>query len=158
APKRKLHELRWQQQLKDQLTDLVSKYVGPAGWEKKLIVQLSGPYGTGKKTMASALCSAAGVPLLVVDLPELLRRFSDFDSALRSAFRYAFLSQAAICLDQFDSICAEESRFAACKPILRRCIEEMSSVTFITTEQGWKSGDSFSGLVFVNVELPMPDA
>jgi SpoVK/Ycf46/Vps4 family AAA+-type ATPase len=129
---------------------------GP-GPRKHLVLQFHGPYGTGKKALAGALCRAVGIPLLIVDTPELLRRFSDVEAGLCALFRYALLLQAAVFLEQFECLAGEDGKLSAHRRTLRRLIEEMSLITFLGTETPWTAGDSLGGSAFLSVELPMPD-
>jgi len=154
-----LQDLRWKPRFKAELLTLIRQFVEhDLGSQKRLVLHFHGPYGTGKKALAAALCRALGVSMLVVDMQELLQRFADVENSLRSIFRQALLLQASIYLDHFDVLTAEESKPASHRQALLHLMEQMSWMVFLGTESAWRPGDLFSGHEFVSVELPMPDA
>jgi SpoVK/Ycf46/Vps4 family AAA+-type ATPase len=154
----KLEDLRWKTSFTDQLFSLVRQFVEhDQGSEKRLVFHLYGPHGTGKKTLAGALCRALGIALLVVDMQELLHRFADVENVLRSVFRHAVLLQAAVYLDHFDVLTAEEGKPASHRQGLVNLMEQMSWMAFLGTEFVWNPGDLFAWHEFVTLELPAPD-
>lgn len=154
-----LQDLRWKTSFKDQLLNLIQQFVEhDLRSEKRLVFHFYGPFGTGKKSLAGALCRALGVSMLVVDMQELLQRFADVENALRSIFRHALLHQAAVYLDHFDVLTAEEGKPASHRHALLRLMEQMSWMVFLGTESAWRPGALFSHHEFVAVGLPAPDA
>lgn len=155
---RSLEELRWPSQLKRELTELVRGQLGfDRRAQRRLVVQISGPQGTGKKTLAAALCRASHLPMLVVNTQELVRRSSDIEAALRGIFRWALLLQAALFLEHSESLWGEDGRLAAAQRTLRNVAEEMSLLTFLGSEEACKCAEGSGGLDFLSVELPAPD-
>jgi SpoVK/Ycf46/Vps4 family AAA+-type ATPase len=151
--------LRWPDELKTQLLDLTRAQLQslPAA-ARRLIYSFHGPRGTGRKTLAAALCRELGVPLLVVDLRELRLRFQQVGEALHRALREAVLQPCALFVEHFDLIQAEgDDRAASLRAHFARCIEEFSWLTFLSTEQGWEAAGLFKDHVFLSIELPAPD-
>lgn len=157
SPTLTLDGLRWRPQFKTKLKQFVERHLDPAGAGKRLVLHLHGPEGTGKKTLAGALCAALELPMFVVDSRELLRQFSDLDSAFRSVFRYSLLLQSPVYVDHFDVFTAEESKYSSCMTSLCRVVEEMSLITFLGTEDAWRTDNSFEGVQFLSIHLPPPD-
>jgi ATP-dependent 26S proteasome regulatory subunit len=156
--RRPLEELRWPSRMKQELSEFVRRHLEPrTRTGRRSVVHLHGPGGTGKKTLAGALCRAAQIQMLVVDGRELLRRSMDLDGALFSVFRYGLLLQAAVYIEHFEALTGEESKFSAYQQTLARAVEEMSLITFLGAEEAWTPGDTFRGTEFLPMALPMPD-
>ncbi len=155
---RPLEELRWPSPMKQKLCNFVRRHFRPeAGAGRRPVIQLHGPDGTGKKTLAAALSSEVQLRMLVVDGREIARRFIDSEGAICSVFRYGLLLQAAVYIAHFDALTNEESKSSGYKQPLARAVEEMSLATFLGTEEAWAPGDTFRGAEFLTVALPIPD-
>ncbi|HZD96364.1 MAG TPA: ATP-binding protein [Candidatus Sulfotelmatobacter sp.] len=120
------------------------------------MLHFHGPQGSGKRTLAAALCRKLGFPLLVVDMAELLRRFAEPEDAIQRIFRYALLLQSPVYFDQIELLTAEDGRNRSHLQTFRRQAEAMSWLAFLGTESAW-SGDGFDGRTFISVEMPAPD-
>jgi ATP-dependent 26S proteasome regulatory subunit len=153
---RSLESLQLPEALRHNLFELVNNYARqPAQVPERLICHLHGPAGSGKKTLAAAICRAAGVTLLGADLRELIPRASNPEDGLRDVFRQAIFMQSAVYLEHFDSLCEQEK----CAPLLAslaRAIDEFSWLTFIGSTGPWKQGGPFGRHTFVSIELPRP--
>jgi hypothetical protein len=57
---------------------------------------LHGPAGVGKKFTAEALCQSVGMPLLIADVPQMLRESTADLSCVPRLFREALLQSAAV--------------------------------------------------------------
>jgi SpoVK/Ycf46/Vps4 family AAA+-type ATPase len=152
-----LEGLRWEAALTNGLLNLVGGYArGDLGDRRRLIVHFHGPQGTGRKTLAAALCAAIGAPLFVADVRELTRRFEDFEDAIHRVYRQALLNQAALYLENFDSLMDQEQGPNR-RNALRTVIDELAWLTFIGSETAWSPGRLFHPHMYVNAELPVPD-
>ncbi len=154
-----LQSLRWPDELKRQLLGVTGDYLQhmPAG-ARKLIYNFAGPRGTGRKTLAAALCRELSVPLMFVDVREVLLRHQDFEDAVRRILREAVLQPGAIFLDHFDRLLEDDERADSNRRLLARAIEEFSWLTFLGTQKTWEPSGLFAEHLFLQVELPMPDA
>lgn len=156
-PIRDLASLRWEPGFMNGLFQLVNSCIsGDFAARRRVILHFYGPHGTGRRTLAAALCHAVGVPLLVADVGELIARFENIEDALRSVFRHAFLNQAAVYLDHFEGL-TDEERSSTHRNSLKRAIDEMSWLTFLGSEKSLNLGDLFHPHVYIKTELPMPD-
>lgn len=153
-----LQNLRWPEELKAQLHALTQSYLQTLpGGARKLIFNFHGLKGTGRKSLAAALCRELDIALMIVDVREVLRRYTNVDDALRRIFREGVLLPGAIYLEHFESLFEDEARAVANRRNLRRCIEEFSWLTFFGTEQAWESSGLLRGHIYTSVELPSPD-
>lgn len=157
-PTRPLDSLRWNPNLKRQLLDLTRRFV-ETGTESRshLIFHFHGPTGTGKRTLAAAVCREIGVPLLQIDLREAASRFDNFENALRVLFRQGLLLQAAVYLENFDSTSGDEERILSQRKTIFCLIDELSWLAFIGAHKPWSPGSCLNAHHYAAVELPAPD-
>ncbi|HEX8558846.1 MAG TPA: ATP-binding protein [Pyrinomonadaceae bacterium] len=159
-PAEALSALRWDDELKGRLLRLLGEHLRrlPAG-ARRLVLHFHGPAGTGKKTLAAALCKESGVRLLVVDLRRVLEQGEDFEEALRSVMREAVLRPAALYLENADDLLAgDEDKVAARRETLARAVEDFSWLTFVAGRKEWEAAGEFGAQHFLSVGLPAPDA
>jgi hypothetical protein len=116
------------------------------------LVYLQGPYGVGKRTTAEALCRAAGLRLLTVDVPRLLAA-GDASARIGAAGREGLLRGAALLWEGFDLLLADEHR-ALRAAVLREA--EGRGVTFLAGEEAWEPADAPPGQSFYAVRLERP--
>jgi AAA+ superfamily predicted ATPase len=152
---RALADLRWPGTVKENLFRLIDNHVGRL-CAQRLVCYLHGPVGSGKKTLAAALCREVSVPVLSADVRELAVRTADPEEALRDVFRQAIFEQSAVYLNHLDALFGEEEKHASRLRGLARIVDEFSWVTFIATTQPWHPGNVFAHQTFVTVELPLP--
>ena len=158
---RPLAELRWHDELKERLLGVTRGHLrSPLPARRKLIFHFHGPAGTGKKTLAAALCGELGIPLLVVDLRRVLDGARDFEEALRAVMREAILQPSAIFLEHFDLLVAsgDEGKFSAHLRALALAVEDFSWLTFVATAEEWEPAGLFGEHFLLGVALPAPDA
>jgi len=137
--------------------DLIQNYLSGTRQQQRLICDLHGPSGAGRKTFAATICREAAIPLITVDLRELLVRHEDFEKGIRRVLREAVLVGAAILIDQFDLLLTEDEQARQRLQQTVAAIEEFSWVTFVSTERAWKPGGWLRAHVFVDVHFPVPD-
>lgn len=152
--------LRWPEELKARLLGVASEHLrGHARDARKLVFHFRGPEGTGKKTLAAALCDELGASLFVVDLRSLLTGRRDFEEALRAEMREALLRPAALYLEHFDAlVAADEQRFDERMRAVVRAVEDFSWLTFVATAGEWEPAGAFGRHRLLGVSLPAPDA
>src|ERR1019366_4360721 len=110
-----------------------------------------------RKTLASALCADASVPLLVGDLREIISRGGHWEDALRTLFRQAVLFQSAVFLERFDCLLEDDEKSAAGLRALERILNDLSWLTFLSTERPWAPGPLAQTLRFHSLSLTYPD-
>jgi hypothetical protein len=123
----------------------------------KIILNLFGPRGSGRKTVATIVCRNLQYPMLSIDLAEIVSRGLPLEEYLLLAFREALLFRAAIYLENFDVFLDKnEKSYSAIKTILRM-IDELSWLAFIeTTPSSWNHGGSLNNHVFRTIEFKIP--
>jgi SpoVK/Ycf46/Vps4 family AAA+-type ATPase len=156
-PKPGLKEVPLSQELKTRLLSLTQTHLGNLNEQpNKLIYYLYGPYGSGKKSLAEAICHELKVPLVVSDVGEFLARELPFEETIRLVFREALLQPAAIYLKGFHRLLNENKKHLSHLKILVRTIEQFSWLTFLTGEKIWEPAGLFNHNTFLKVEFPVP--
>ncbi|HEU4435655.1 MAG TPA: AAA family ATPase, partial [Pyrinomonadaceae bacterium] len=153
-PPVELDVLRWNESLKTDLLNLTRDYLQHDQKPlHKLIFNFHGLAGAGRKTLAATLCRECGVPLIIVDLREVLRQ-PHFEDAIRSILREAVLQPGAIYLEHFDLIANDDEGVS--RQQLISALEEFSWLTFLSTEKPWAPGGALRQHVYIDVELSAP--
>jgi hypothetical protein len=125
--------------------------------EPGMVIQLQGPYGAGKATIAAALCRAWGLgPLLVVDGERAVASEPELSATLRALGREALLRGTPVLWEGADSLLADERR--AQRAALLALLADLPTPSFLAGTDPWPLADPPSGLVFLGVEIPPPDA
>jgi winged helix domain-containing protein/ATPase family protein associated with various cellular activities (AAA) len=133
----------------------------------RLVVQLTGAGGVGKRALAEQVCALLGTPLLVLDLDELAGSPDLMEQLLRLALREAVLQPAVVYLEGIERLQSaagvaddggsqrrgERSLYAA----LARAIEDYSWLTFIATDRAVPRVGRWRGLAWLQVALRRPD-
>jgi len=153
-----LEDLRWPDDLKNRLVRLTRAHLQHGSeTARRLILHFYGPTGTGRLSLAACLCAEIGLPLLVVDVAELLQRAHNFEDAVCRVLREAILGPAAIYVKGLDTLLADEARAATYIRSLDRWSSAFSWLTFIGTEKAWEHTGLFQNDCFISLELPAPD-
>lgn len=152
-----LASLRWPQEMKDRLVAHTQEYLNnQAQPHRRLIYNFYGPPGTGRKTLAGALCKQLNVPLMTVDLREVINR-SNFDELMQRIFREAVLQPSAIYVDHFELLTSDDEKTNSQRRSLIARLEDFSWLTFLSTEKLWEPGGVLHEHYYLRLELPVPD-
>jgi SpoVK/Ycf46/Vps4 family AAA+-type ATPase len=121
------------------------------------IFYFCGPYGVGKLAMAEAVCDELGLPLLVCDVEKLVNSSLPFEEAAWLLVREAALQGAALCLEKFDCLTADDEKNQTQIKTLLQGAHSLSFLTFILGAQRWMPRQAVSEQAFVELAMPVPD-
>jgi SpoVK/Ycf46/Vps4 family AAA+-type ATPase len=135
--------------------------------EQRLVVQLTGPAGVGKRALAEQVCALLGTPMLVVDVDELAGLREQGEQLVRQAIREGVLQPAAVYLDGLERLHSalasaedgaaqrrgERSLLAA----IARAIADYSWLTFIGTDKPLPRIGRWRTFDWLQVDLTRPD-
>ena len=122
--------------------------------DSRTILYLQGPYGTGKQSIAEALCRERGSTLLVVEVEHLMAGEDSFQAALCLLYREAILQNGALFFKGLDLLLAEGK-----KPLLDvfvRAFEQQHGLIFLSGDVAWEPADGSRLASFIRVECPRP--
>ena len=122
--------------------------------QEGLIFLFQGSHGTGKRTMAKALCQELGSRLLVVDLARLVEGDLPPEIALRLAFREALLQDAALYWENFDALLEKDKGYW-----LEMLLQESGrrpGLTFLAGERVWEPAGTPYQVPVIPVEFSVP--
>ncbi|MBW4518563.1 MAG: AAA family ATPase [Scytolyngbya sp. HA4215-MV1] len=118
------------------------------------ICLLHGSAGVGKQTCAQAIARVKKRPLLVVDLPALLKAEHPFQTLLTLAFREARLYRSLIYLNGWHDLLADAAHLSAIRQIEFE-IEQLKGLVFVASQTSWQP--TSYRYQFIQIELPLPD-
>ena len=116
---------------------------------------LHGPYGSGRRTAACAICADSGTDLLVVEAGAALRSPVLFEQIVDLAYREARLRGAAIYWAGCEQL-LEPDQPAARWQHLVAAAEGFAGLTFLASSTAWDPADRFHDQVFLRLEFPIP--
>ncbi|MFL6274356.1 MAG: ATP-binding protein, partial [Blastocatellia bacterium] len=116
----------------------------------------SGPEGSGKRALAEIVCRDLGLRLLVADVSRMPDVQPAFDEAVWRLGREAALRGAALCLEAFEVLLANDAR-RACLNSLLEMMGTFSPPVFLLGNQNRNLPAPFSRAPFAHLNFPIPD-
>ena len=123
---------------------------------EQTIFYFQGPYGSGRKAAAEALCRELRRGLLIVNAESLLGAQNDFpfETGLRMASREALLRHDAVYLDGIDCLLAEDKKMQ--RDALLRATGHFGDLAFLAGEKSWEGSCELQESAFIRVEFQRP--
>ncbi len=112
-----------------------------------------GPYGTGKKMVAEAVCKEFGIPMLVVDSRALMK--SESLETLNIIIREALLQDSSLYIEGFDALWKEKENGVTVTGLLQE-LDNFPNVVFLSGEQQWEPAGALRNHRFIILAFPMP--
>ena len=144
-------------EIKDQLEQLAKKLRHAPGDEFGVVLQLVGPAGIGKKTLAQALCGSLNRNLLMVDGAGLLHADSTPEDLITRSFREARLQDAVICVNGFQVLQGDDAKAQALLASFAKAVAERVGLSIIAGESRWRPQSDLDGQSLLTLELQLPD-
>jgi SpoVK/Ycf46/Vps4 family AAA+-type ATPase len=114
---------------------------------------LFGPYGTGKKMVAEAICKEFGTTLLFVDSKLLLKPGSI--ETLSIVIREALLQDSSLYIDGFDRLWKENDGEAIVKEMLLK-LDSFPKMVFLSGEEHREPTGIFKNHYFISLQFSIP--
>ncbi|HEY9230589.1 MAG TPA: AAA family ATPase, partial [Blastocatellia bacterium] len=118
---------------------------------------LFGAYGSGKRSLARAVCDDLGLALITCDIAGLMRQPASFDELAWALSREALLRPAALCLENVDCLFEGGDEHRARLASLLQAIGAFSEITFLLGQRPWGPRGLPDAERLIGVELPLPD-
>jgi len=151
-PTSTLSELLLPSETKERLYNLINGKIQNNGG----IFYLEGPYGSGKQATAEAVCGELGVPLLLVDVRQLIS--TDISSTLSSQLilREALLQKAYIYIDHYSFLLANDRNIESYRRNILDGLDDYPGIIFLSSQMAWEPRGRLFGKPLVKIELPVP--
>ena len=121
---------------------------------KRLLVNVYGPAGSGRRAVIAEACTRAGLNLARLDIRSLPEEDRAWARAVRETIRDTRIRDMALWIDGFDELL--ESR-----PKLRMLLEAVAdfvlSPLFLVSGASWKTDEMLEGVAYVEVGLGFPE-
>jgi len=121
--------------------------------EVPLIIQLHGPYGTGKKLTAEAVCTELKMFLLVVDSKALIK--DESFEILDIIIREAQLQHSCLYLEGFDALFKEENTGINIRNLILK-LDDFPNLIFLSSEETWEPQVALAKHRYINFNIPLP--
>jgi len=122
----------------------------------RVVLNLRGPRGVGKRSLALAVCAELGRPMLVLDATRLPADVHETELLLRLAFRESLLHQAPLYISPVSPFTHAGDEAAGLRTALGQAVEAYGWMTFLAGQDPWPDREPFGNVVFYSTTLPMP--
>lgn len=149
-----IDELNIERNIKENVMRVFEQYLSGHSFGKMLF-HLHGPYGSGKRDLALAMCGHISKPLLCLDLQLFFSYAGGKSDLLALVFREAVLRDAGLFVQNIDAVLTEEN-----KPFLKRLarfIEQYAMLTFFAGNKPWPYKKGPGDIPFYSIALSEPD-
>jgi SpoVK/Ycf46/Vps4 family AAA+-type ATPase len=124
---------------------------------KKLVFCFHGPYGSGKRSLAEAVCHDLGFSLIIADLSKMVMGRPPLDEISWLLGREAVLQPAALCLEGFDCLLPEDEKNLSHLRSIVEMIQTFCRLTFICSSRAWKPKELLREETFIDLKFNIPD-
>jgi SpoVK/Ycf46/Vps4 family AAA+-type ATPase len=122
----------------------------------EIVFHFGGPYGSGKRVLAEAICHELKLPLLAAEADKISASQMPFEEALWLLGREAALQSAALCIQDFDSLLADEKHASLLKSLFE-VTKTFALTLFLLGTRTWKPLGLLNDVLFIDCEIPIPD-
>ncbi len=123
--------------------------------EGGLTLFLHGPYGSGRRKAAQAICAATGTRLLIADLPAAVRSPHGYELIVDLCYREARLRGAALYWTNCETVLDAEQATHRWDYLVTAA-EQFPGLTFLSSERAWEPAGRFRQRSFVRVNFAAP--
>jgi SpoVK/Ycf46/Vps4 family AAA+-type ATPase len=149
VPKRSFEDLIVSGDNKNILAELMKWH---SQMKARLMFFFHGPYGTGKKMTAEAICNELGTSMFIVDSKALIQ--DESLETLGPILREALLQNSSLYLEDFDALLKEETKINITNLIQE--LDRFPHWVFLSGEQLWETKTALKNHVFIRYAFPLP--
>jgi len=129
----------------------------PADAERRAVYYFYGHDVEAMMMTARAVCREQNTALLQADVKVLIGDRDDPEQQILRVLREGILKSAAVFLENYDWLWAQESKFLHQLPALQRLIGEMGWLVFLTGTRPWPNRGMSEDQALFEFEFPVPD-
>jgi SpoVK/Ycf46/Vps4 family AAA+-type ATPase len=129
----------------------------PVSQQPGVLLYLSGPPGTGKRTVSQALCGSFGMKLLAIDCEGLAASDQSGSDLVKLAFREALLQEAVPYWYNFDFLLGDDPLRKSSLANFTQALRGQAGLTILAGKQPWLPQVDLGGQHFLTESLLRPD-
>lgn len=156
-PEGDIDSLHIKEDLKQRLKNLTRHLQGGKEFGNNIVIFFYGPRGVGKKKAAAAISEALCIPLLNINIRELLKNNDTFFDMVKRINREALLLQCPLLIEDFDLLFSEDGKINHHRKHLLKEISKFSYLTFLTGEQNLELKGELDNARYIKIHFPLPD-
>lgn len=156
-PQGEIDSLYLREGLKQKLKNLTRHLQEDKGFRSNTVVFFYGPHGVGKTTAAIAISGALNVPLLKINIRDLLKNEETFFETVKRIVREALLLQCSLLVKGFDLLISDEGKISHFREYLLKEVSTFSYLTFLTGELNRESAVELDNARYIKIHFPVPD-
>ena len=146
------------EEVRTRLVKFVTLHPGAARRKSEGITfHFCGPDGSGKRSLAHVVCGDLDIPLIAADVRKMLNAEIPFAEMIWLLGRETALHAAALCLENFDSLVADDDRHSSELKSLDEAIRAFPGLTFLISRRSRKPQEFLSDAVFIQIDFPVPN-
>lgn len=120
---------------------------------KPMMLYFHGPYGTGKKMTAEAICTKLRDNMLIVDSRAMMKNESS--ETLKIILREALLHDSCVYLEGIDALWKEKEPGVALSNLIQE-LDGFPDWVFLSGEEPWEPSAILQNHGFINIAFPVP--
>lgn len=151
-PEAKIEEMVLSEAITGQLDKVVNKYSED---NTNLVFYFCGIDGSGKLTLAEALCKQFNKNLLVTDMRLVLRMDCSLQNYMQMLLREAVLQESALYLDNLHVFYGDTTEIELA--MLLGTLKDHKGLIFLAGNESWKSGLQWYNKDVIFIDFPRPD-
>lgn len=144
------------EETKLRLSDLAQNIRVSSGDRTAVILQLVGPAGTGKNSVAQAFCNTLNKQILFLDCQALGSAETPVANLVKTAYREAQLQNAILCWENFHILLGDDANSREILASVARLSQEHVGPTIVSGETPWRPETDLAQTVLLTAELPPP--
>ena len=144
------------EETKLRLSDLAQNIRVSSGDRTEVILQLVGPAGTGKNSVAQAFCNTLNKQILFLDCQALSSAEPPVANLVKTAYREAQLQNAILCWENFHLLLGDDANSREILASLSQLAQEHVGPTILLGETSWRPETALAQTVLLTAELPLP--
>lgn len=125
--------------------------------DQSIVVSLCAPYGSGKRSLAKLVCRDLDIPLIVGDVRRMLAAEAPFAEMIWLLAREAAIQRAAMSLENFDVLLADDGKHTAELNSLAESVRAFPALVFLISNQSWNAQGIFGDAPLIRIEIPPAD-
>jgi SpoVK/Ycf46/Vps4 family AAA+-type ATPase len=151
-PKSGLSELFLPPDVKARLHNLIQGKVQNSG----AVFYLEGPYGSGKLATAEAVCGELEVPLLIIDVRQIISADLPVSLTVQLILREALLQKAYIYFDHYDLLLADDRNMESYHRNILDVLGCYPGIVFLGSQIVWEPPGGLFDRPLVKIKLTVP--